>query len=141
MAGWPSELSPDVVAAIAAALRGDETLTTCAAAIDAGVSPGALAASLKRLRDGTGGEHVAPIQRALDAQCEALIKRADTRDDSDRPTSWLQWRLERKQPREYGSRQSLDVSGQLDTSSVQGKSDAELLAIIRGESDSSDGGT
>ena len=123
-------MSPDVVAAIAAALRGNDLLTVAAACIDAGVSPGAVKAALKRLRDGTGGEHVAAIARAVDAQCESLLLRGEGKADEDKPTSWYQWRLETKNPCEYGRRQSVELAR--DTTSMASKSDAELLAIING---------
>ena len=125
-----SELTPDVIAAIAAALRGNDLLTVQAACIDAGVAPGSIQAALKRLRDGTGGEHVAPIARAVEAQCEALLRRGEAKADDDKPTSWYQWRLETKHPTQYGRKQSVELAK--DTTSMASKSDAELLAIING---------
>lgn len=129
----PHELTPARVAAIAAALRADDRLTVAAACIDVGVAPGAVQQALFRLRSGTGGTHVLEIARAVDHQCEVLLSMGDEKADNDKPTSWYQWRLETKHPTQYGRKQSVDVSGQLDTSALQTKTDAELLAIITAE--------
>ena len=126
----PSDLTPERVAAVAALLRANDMLTVLSACIDAGVSPGAVRASLKRLRDGTGGEHVAEIARAVDEQCESLLRSGELKAGGDKPTSWYQWRLETKHPSEYGRAQKVELAH--DTTSMASKSDAELLAIIHG---------
>ena len=105
-------MTPEVIAAIAAALRANDLLTVQAACIDAGVSPGAVKAAIKRLHDGAGGENVAPIVRAVDAQCESLLRRGEAKADDDE------------------EEESVELAK--DTTSMASKSDAELLAIING---------
>lgn len=124
-----SELTPDRVAHVADALRADPRLTVLSACIDCGVSPGAVKSSLKRLRDGTGGEHVAPIARAVDRQCEELLRLGDDAAGQGSPTTWYSWRLEGKNPCEYGRSQKVDLTVR-DEADLASMSLAELRAVV-----------
>ena len=124
-------LTDELVAEVARLLMANEYLTVLAACIDAGASPGGVKSALRLLRLGEGGEYVAPIARAVDHQCEVLARRGEERDDNDRATSWIQWRLEKKNPCEYGRKQELEVAAK-DEKALDHLSDAELMAIIAG---------
>ena len=125
-------LTPELAASIAAALRADDKLSVTAASIDAGISPGTVAAAMHAFRYGKGSEVAGPIVRAVEAQCEALIAKADDKDHDDRPTSYLQWRLETKLPSQYGRRQAVEVAGKdgeaIEFRAVQSMSVLEIRA-------------
>lgn len=122
------------VEAIASALRADCKLTVQAASLDAGVSPAAIKKAQQRLRDGTGGDIVAPIQRAVDAQCAELLRRAEAAAaEGNRGVSFYQWWLESKSPLEYGKSQKIELSGNVGGGDgIESMSDEQLLAIIEG---------
>lgn len=128
-------LTVELMARVAELLDADDMLTVMAACIDAGASWGAVKIAMMRFRDGTGGELAAPVVRAVERQCSRLLERGEGLANGGTSASWYQWRLETKHPTQYGRKQGLEVSGQLDTSALANKSDAELLAIINGTSE------
>lgn len=126
-------LTPELCARVAELLTADDYLTVMHACLEAGCPWGPVKSAMQRLRDGTGGTMVAPIALAVERQCRALLDRGEQLANEGTSASWYQWRLETKHPTAYGRRQAVEVSGQLDTSAVASKSDAELLAIIQSD--------
>lgn len=126
-------ITPELVAQVASALRADCTLTVQAACLDVNVSPNAVKKAIQRLRDGgPGGEYVAPIVRAVDCQCQELLRRGEELASAGQNgTSWYQWRLETKQPLEYGRAQKVELSGSVSTAEAPMLSREEAIAKLR----------
>lgn len=125
-------ITPELIAKVAAALRADCTLTVQAACLDANISPNAVKKAMQRLRDGgPGGEYVVPIVRAVDHQCQELLEEGEkAAKEGSRGTSWYQWRLETKQPLEYGRSQKVELSGSVGSGEAPMLSREEALAKL-----------
>lgn len=125
-------ITPELVEKVAAMLRADCTLTVQAACLDVNISPAAIKKAMQRLRDGgPGGEYVAPITRAVDYQCQELLKLGEgLAAKGANGTSWYQWRLETKQPLEYGRAQKVELSGSVGSGETPMLSREEALAKL-----------
>ena len=126
-------ITPELVERVAAMLRADCTLTVQAACLDANISPAAVKKAMQRLRDGgPGGEYIAPITRAVDYQCQELMKQGEKlAAEGSRGASWYQWRLETKQPLEFGRAQKVELSGSVSTTEAPMLSREEAIAKLK----------